>query len=429
MVGLVSRYRLVWKKLWRRIQNRLNKFIDDNSDINECLDNGIRFASDYRILLHKNAEEYEQKRIDRGRLITCLLVMACFLVSLVRFTWTAIFPDQHTSGILAYPFEPIFTQTDGNITKMSKILASYGFSQLVIGVLLWQMTEFQHNNSVLEFMFDFQKHKIVPLNHSNSRKVGFIMTMMTKVFLCRPLLHTIMVVPALILFMLNIIAYHNSPADHYILSIVILNLICIPCLISVISFLPLLDCVVVFVLLYLRCKMKEIDDKFCVYSDLKNLFYVQILREHNTICKYIMDINKLAKWAVYALYYMIQPSYIVLLVIAQSNEIRPFFKYIAYIIFLIIFTLILLATRYVSRISELSRQPLKVLFRLMSENKLTLEERLKTMTYIERLMGPDIGFYCLDWFPMNSYEFYLFVVDCAKNYLLFRDFSIRLTLV
>ena len=33
-------------------------------------------------------------------------------------------------------------------------------------------------------------------------------------------------------------------------------------------------------------------------------------------------------------------------------------------------------------------------------------------------IGPAIGYYCLDLFPMNSYEFYQFLAIACNNYLL-----------
>ena len=401
----------------------MTKFVDDNSDINEFVDNALKFASDYRFLLHKNAEEYEQKRIGRGRLVTCLLVIACYLVTLVRLTWFSIVHNKDSSGLIAFTFELLLTGNNENINSISKIFASYGVLQFLSGLLIWQFKEFQYKNTALEFLLNFQKQNIVPLNYRNSRKVGFIMTMMSKVFLNRPLLHTFMFLTFIYWLIASIISYYIYPGENYIWSEFIWNILLLPCIISIWSYIPFFYCVIAFELLYLRYKMKEIVDRFGLYTNFQHISHVQLISEHNTICKYIADINKFGSLVIFGLYYMIQPTYIMAMIIAESEEVEPFFKLIFFSGTLIIFTIILLVTRYVSRISELSRQPLNILFRFMSENRLTLEERLKTMTYIDRLMGPDIGFYCLDLFPIDSYEFYLFVVDCVKNYLLFKDFT------
>ena len=422
-VGSISYYRLLFNKLRAIIEKRMTKFIDDNSDINQFVDNVLKFASNYRFLLHKNSEDYEQKRIGHGRLVTCLFVISCYLVSFVRFVWTAIFPDKYPSAIIVFTYDYLIGGKDTNVNIISKIVLCYGFLQFLSGLLISQYKEFQYNNTALEFLLNYNKGKVVPLNYTNSRKVGFVVTMMSKVLLFRPLLHTIMFFSVFIIFMINLIYNYNVDDDNYIWSEITWNIIFLPCVFSIWSYVPLVFCMETFEVLYLRYKMKERVNEFCLYTDIKHISHVQLISQHNTVCKYIDDINKFGSLLVFGLYYMVQPCYMMALIVLASNQIPPIFKLIGYTIFFIIFTIILLVTRYVSRISELSRQPLRVLFRLMSENKLTLEERLKTMTYIERLMGPDIGLYCLDLFPMNSYEFYLFVVDCAKNYLLFHDLS------
>ena len=40
------------------------------------------------------------------------------------------------------------------------------------------------------------------------------------------------------------------------------------------------------------------------------------------------------------------------------------------------------------------------------------------MAFIEKLDGPEIGFYCWVLFPMNSYMFYKYVANCVVTYFL-----------
>ena len=56
------------------------------------------------------------------------------------------------------------------------------------------------------------------------------------------------------------------------------------------------------------------------------------------------------------------------------------------------------------------------------KNKLSIRDTFKVMSFIEKLSGPVIGFYCYQLFPMNSYEFYEYVVNAIKMYLLIIEF-------
>jgi hypothetical protein len=44
--------------------------------------------------------------------------------------------------------------------------------------------------------------------------------------------------------------------------------------------------------------------------------------------------------------------------------------------------------------------------------------RLNIINTIERIAGPKIAVYCLDWFPLTQYQFYLYTAGVFMNYLL-----------
>jgi len=48
--------------------------------------------------------------------------------------------------------------------------------------------------------------------------------------------------------------------------------------------------------------------------------------------------------------------------------------------------------------------------------------KFKMMSLIERMAQKEITVWCLDLFPLNSYEFYLFVAAVASNYFLLIGF-------
>ena len=50
---------------------------------------------------------------------------------------------------------------------------------------------------------------------------------------------------------------------------------------------------------------------------------------------------------------------------------------------------------------------------------MSIKQRLKLLSFIEKLSGREIGFYCYDLFPMNNYEFYQYLYICGSNYFLF----------
>jgi len=48
--------------------------------------------------------------------------------------------------------------------------------------------------------------------------------------------------------------------------------------------------------------------------------------------------------------------------------------------------------------------------------------KFKIINLMERLAQMEISVWCLDLFPLNNYEFYLFIAATAKNFFLFASF-------
>jgi hypothetical protein len=62
-----------------------------------------------------------------------------------------------------------------------------------------------------------------------------------------------------------------------------------------------------------------------------------------------------------------------------------------------------------------------VINNLMAENriKISFREKQKIVSFLDKLSGPPIAVYCLDLFPLNNREFYIFIGAIFSNYFLF----------
>ena len=56
---------------------------------------------------------------------------------------------------------------------------------------------------------------------------------------------------------------------------------------------------------------------------------------------------------------------------------------------------------------------------IVDENiRMSFKQRLKLWSFMEKLSGPQIGFYCYDLFAMNSNRFYHYLCIYVLNYRL-----------
>jgi hypothetical protein len=49
------------------------------------------------------------------------------------------------------------------------------------------------------------------------------------------------------------------------------------------------------------------------------------------------------------------------------------------------------------------------MYKFLNEKQISIERKLKIDAFIEKMSGPVIGFYGLDFFPFNSYELYRYM--------------------
>ena len=149
------------------------------------------------------------------------------------------------------------------------------------------------------------------------------------------------------------------------------------------------------------------------------IIFLKIL-EHDKVTRITMITNDWLSKLMFAFYYMVIPS-IDFAMIFIIYETSLFIRLIT-IFVTIVNTFFLFSTSYLlSTIIFEAHKSYAVLYSLIFRNRLRLKIKFKILSLIERLAGPPIGIYCYDLFPYNNFEFYLFIVNCISNFILFMD--------
>ena len=66
-----------------------------------------------------------------------------------------------------------------------------------------------------------------------------------------------------------------------------------------------------------------------------------------------------------------------------------------------------------------AHKPYSSLIKIINKRILmTVGQRIKLLSFIEKLSGREIEFYCYDLFPMNNYKFYQYLYIAGCNYFL-----------
>ena len=125
---------------------------------------------------------------------------------------------------------------------------------------------------------------------------------------------------------------------------------------------------------------------------------------------------------IFGIWPIVLPIVMILLYLVHAKDTKYFARFIAEagftVFFLVMFSINLLS----SMVREAAHKSINVLYTFLFRVKVSTAQRMKIMAFIEKLSGPDIGFYCWELFPMNNYEYYQYVANCACTYFLVLGF-------
>jgi len=120
-------------------------------------------------------------------------------------------------------------------------------------------------------------------------------------------------------------------------------------------------------------------------------------------------------------YYSVIAGMDLLVILSVQEEVGTFNRTLAFMAS-IFGVIILMTINYsISLIPKAAHQPYNKLFSIIVKKPTGLALKLKVSGLIEKLSGPTIGFYCFELFPFTNYEFYLYITNCVKNFILFMD--------
>ena len=204
----------------------------------------------------------------------------------------------------------------------------------------------------------------------------------------------------------------------FLLTTVILQGVC------AILILPLLVYVIIQILIM---KFNELNDKivsFLCYNH-QNTYQlpslISLIREHDYFTQMTQQINVTIKWLLFIVYYMVTPALQISFYCVHHRATHPicriFCAVIVIAISVVLFVPVVLSTQ-IAKSAKMPNRFLQAFVGRKADKVIPIRIRLKIMNFVEHLSQVDIGFYCLDLFPMNNYEFYQYLYIAGLNYIL-----------
>ena len=175
-------------------------------------------------------------------------------------------------------------------------------------------------------------------------------------------------------------------------------------------------------LIALRFQFSQINSD--ITTTLETGDYAKIMlmiKHHMSIEKEANSLNKQGRVHILFLYKIIKPTFNLLVYLSHSPTSTNLMVLITTLVVVMTAAIIFLETLLCASVSVEAHRPLKLLYKTLLGPKhrtMPVTMKLKIGRFVDRLTGPEIGFYCYNLFPINSYNFLDHVLDSGYSYLL-----------
>ena len=239
--------------------------------------------------------------------------------------------------------------------------------------------------------------------------------------------HFVYVLSVSILFMIiAILSLMYSPDGNFLLSKLMALIWLIPTFFMLKYSLALVySGAIVFIICVFNLKyaFNTIEDniKLCLKCRNSKLV-IKAINEHRIAEQMCKDFNEYFKITNFIIYFSISPALMLDIRFITDENNPTIGKILGLLIFIIVYSFIFILMLINSQIIRSAHRPRKYFYGYLSRKSLPFKQRMKINTFIEWLCGPNIGFYCMDWFPMNSFEFYKYCAFCVSFYIMVSKF-------
>ena len=410
---------MIWKilsNIWNFFENRF-KFLRDyfnDCNIREIFERSEEFAKNKLVLIY-DIDEYVLGTKNCIREFRVIMTKLLVYIHLYKVFIIGFIDDIR----IRYLFMDYTLNSNGN-----RLLYSFAFSSLgliiFIASFLLQYLEMSRQMTITKICH-LIKYRIIkyPLNSNNFRKYCFYLKIVSLIFF-----NSIFNTLAIIFTICHIFAFGSYPrigSEYYsIFGQILGNITFFFTFYCASAYLFILIFIWVSFFLYLKYKFEEINTKIELSLKQMNIrLLMNAIHEHNYVERLTRDINFLLSRGIFFMYYFFTFTSQLFLFISQRED-TFLSQRIAFLICGIWYIFLILVMNLIcNQISARAHKSYPSIFSIFKEDfRMSLKQRLKLWSFMEKLSGPQIGFYCYDLFAMNSKQFYEYITIYVSNYLL-----------
>ena len=398
-------------------KNKRNQLIDYLNDCNirEVIERMEEFAKNKLVLIY-DIDEYVQQEKNIRREFWVTLAKLIVYIHIYKLFFVGFIDDIRIRLL----FQDYTLLSNRNRLLFTILCISLGIISLEIPFLL-QYLEMSRQLPNLK-LYHLIKYRIIkyPLNSENHRKYCFELKIMS-LFLYNSFFYTYLMI-LIIGHILTIGLYQRNGFEIFsIIGQILGNISFFFTLYYMGAYVIVLCFIWLSSTQYLKYKFEEINTKIELSLKQMNIrLLMNAIHEHNYVERLTRDINFLFSRLIFMLYYILTLTSQLFLYIAQREDTSLILRIICQLLAIWNTFLILVRNITCNQICTRAHEAYPNLFSmLVNENiRMSFKQRLKLLSFMEKLSGPQIGFYCYDLFAMNSNGFYEYITIYVSNYLL-----------
>ena len=396
------------------IKNRLNYLIIKSLNEDIDYDGIVRFTRKYQLIINDSLEEYVMGYQNNRRILIVSFVKILISMNAIRFGMSSLFDNKWIYYLMADP-----TYIPGNKSLVSMMLCLASICILFIGNIL-QNQEMRRKSQLFIFLYRYKYQSIIRMNPLNTKRLALIMNLMTK-HLMKQTFWPLVLITFIAYNIASIIAYLDPKSGFSLWLSIFWSFIFFIFLIQMYAMVSIGFVEWILSTLYLKYKFNEINAKILKsFRFQNNLLLLNAIKEHNSISKQTKQLNEFFSLMIYFLYNIATPALMILIYLTHEKDTNFYIRFVFSFIFCLVFLSVFLVNLFSSKVSNSSHKSYNILFKFLTQKRflISLKVKLKINGLIEKLSGPDIGFYCWNLFPMNNYNFYEYVCNCFYIYFL-----------
>ena len=415
------------------IWNIILKFIENFSDIEKELNNeieislsesvkrGVQLLYDYNIL-YNNLEGYvhgHKPTIRRVLLVSIGGIMS--LVMILRILLGVCYENQ---GFRIFLNDFLFAMEIRGLNRVIIYILIISTAVMVISIQgTFNYNELTHKLKFMDYLYDITQNKpAIQLSYARDRRLALGTHLYSK-YICH-FAYVLSVFDGFIFFAILSLMY--SPDGNFFLSKLMALLWLIPTFFLIKFSWAMIYSganIYVFCVFYLKYAFNTIEDniKLCLKCRNSKLV-IKAIEEHRIAEQMCKDFNEFFKMINFIIYFILSPSNMLNIRLIFNENSPALGRLTGLCVFIVAYTLAFTLILINSQIIRSAHRPRKYFYGYLNRKGLPFKTRTKIMTFMEWLCGPDIGFYCMDWFPLNSFEFYKYCAFCVSFYIMVSGF-------